>query len=450
MKVLLISPGKDAHYAKRLGLAFKLPPLGLATVAGLTKPGIDIHFLDEHIEEINYDEKADIVGISIITTVAPRAYRIADEFMKRGVKVVLGGVHPSVVPEEASLHADSVVIGEAEGSWERLIEDYEKTGKIAKFYSNEKRPDITKLVEPRRDLYKKGAYITNNTFQITRGCPFACSFCSVSNFFGRTYRSRPVDQVIKAIRDSKAKFCGFVDDNIVGNKEYSKRFFEELIPLKVKWVGQASTTIANDENLLRLAKKSGCMGLFIGFESVSELSIQEMTKSHNIKMNFEEVVKKLHDNGIIVLGAFVFGLDNDTKDIFPRTLDFVMKAKLDLVQFTPLTPLPGTATHKKLTEEGRIIDENWKHYDIQRVVFKPKNMTAEELQAGCDKIWRDFYSGSNIVKRLLHPNFDFFTNIAYFVPLLIMNKGFAHALGFNTKMKETVAQEDAAIARGGQ
>jgi len=434
-RILLISPGKDVHYAKRLGIAFRLPPLGLATVAALTKPGIDVYILDEHVEEINYNDGADLVGISVMTSAAPRAYRIAEEFRLRGTKVVLGGPHPSALPEEAIQHCDAVVMGEAEGSWQRLIDDFEK-GHLEKFYSNEEKPGLIRLPEPKRELYKKGAYFIKDTIQTTRGCPYDCSFCSVSSVFGNAYRSKPVEDIVRSIEFLKAGFVGFVDDNIAGNKKYSKELFKALIPLKIKWAGQSSVNIADDLELLKLAKKSGCTGLFVGFETISTQSMGEIGKSQNKIEEFKRNVRRLHDHGIVVLGAFVFGFDSDDKDVFKRTVDFVYGAKLDLVQFSILTPLPETHLHKKLLSENRIIDTDWTKYDMEKVVFRPAQMSAEELQQGNMWAWREFYSRGSIIRRLLGTRFDIIRLALYTVPLVIMNLGFKKALDFNTRLRK--------------
>jgi len=432
VKVLLISPGKDEYYATRLKRAFKIPPLTLSTIAALTKPSVDVSILDEHVEPIDFDVDADLVGITVMTSVAPRAYKIADEFRRRGAKVVLGGPHPSALPQEAIEHCDAVVIGEAEGTWEHVIEDFEK-GALKKFYSNGSLPSLVGLPMPRRDLYKKGAYYITNTLQITRGCPFNCSFCSVSNFFGKSYRHRPIDDVLKEIESFNGKLFGFLDDNIIGNVSYSKELFDALAPYKIKWVGQSSFNIVRDEKLLKAAEKSGCSGLFIGFETISDDSLREIGKVQNNIGEFKEGIKRLHDHGILVLGAFIFGFDSDDKDVFKRTLDFAIESNLDLAQFSILTPLPGTKLHEKLLSEGRIFDRDWSKYDMGNVVFKPAQMTPEELKKGNGWAWKEFYSYGSIMKRILNMNFDLLRRLLYFAPLLTLNFSFKRALDFEIK-----------------
>ncbi|MDI9390717.1 MAG: radical SAM protein [Synergistota bacterium] len=435
MRILLISPGKDVYYAKRLGRAFKLPPLGLSTIAALVKPGIEVSILDEHVEPLNYDDTADLVGISVMTAVAPRAYEIAERFMARGAKVVLGGPHPSALPEEAIQHCDAVVIGEAEGSWQRLIDDFER-GHLEKFYFNENRPDLANLPEPRRDLYKKKAYFVESTIQTSRGCPYGCSFCSVSNVFGKAYRHRPVEDVVRSIEHMGKRLVGFMDDNVAGNRRYSKELFKALAPLKIKWAGQASVNMTEDQELLELAEKSGCVGLFMGFETVSKESMGEIGKSHNKIEEFKANVRRLHDHGIVVLGAFIFGFDSDDRDVFKRTVDFVYGAKIDLAQFSILTPLPGTKFYEKLSSENRIIDTDWSKYDMGHVVFKPAQMSPEELDEGATWAWKEFYSRGSIARRVFGMKFDLFKIALYFLPVLTINLSFKKAIDFGQKLSQ--------------
>lgn len=412
-----------------------MPPLGLSTIAALTEPGIEVAILDEHVEPIAYDDVADLVGITVMTAVAPRAYEIAREFRSRGAKVVLGGPHPSALPEEAIQHCDAVVIGEAEGPWQRLIDDF-KEGHLEKFYFSESRPDLANLPEPRRDLYKKKAYIVEGTVQTSRGCPYDCAFCSVSNVFGKAYRHRPVEDVVRSIEQLDKRFIGFMDDNITGNRRYSKELFKALSPLKIKWAGQASVNAAEDQELLELAEKSGCVGLFMGFETVSKESMGEIGKSQNKIEEFKANVKRLHEHGIIVMGAFIFGFDSDDRDVFKRTVDFVYDAKIDLAQFSILTPLPGTRLHKKMISENRIIDADWSKYDMGHVVFKPAQMSAEELDEGAAWAWKEFYSRGSILRRVFGMKFDLLKIALYFLPVLTINLSFKKALDFGEKLAQ--------------
>ena len=410
MKILLISPTwKKETKSKRLGRhrVFKTPPHNLLIIAALTPKDMEIEIIDENIEKIDFDKKVDLVGISTMTASSPRAYEIADIFREKGILVVLGGIHPTVLPEESAQHADAVVIGEAEGSWEKLLQDLTKGGKqaLAKFYQNPQRPDPSKIPIPKRDLVKNKGYLLSRFLQLSRGCPFDCHFCSVTKFFGKKYRFRPVKKVIEEIKGMVGKslgtrFLGFLDDNIVGNIAYARELFKALIPYNLLWVGQSSINIALHEDVLELAAASGCKGLFIGFESISEASLGEINKSHNKIKFYEKAIKKIHQFGIAIEGAFIFGFDHDDKSIFRKTVKFIEKVKLDVIQFTILTPLPGTKLHEKLEKEGRIIDRDWSNYDMSHTVFQPKLMTPQELKEGYDWAYQRIYSPSSIFKRL--------------------------------------------------
>ncbi len=410
MKILLISPTwKKKTKRERLGRhkVFKVPPHGLISVAALTPKDIDIEIVDENIEAIDFNKEVDLVGITTMTASSPRAYEIADVFRDKGVPVVLGGMHVTAVPEEAAQHADAVVIAEAEGNWERLIQDLRSKGKngLAKFYRSSQRPDPTKIPIPRRELVENKRYLLTRFLQLTRGCPFDCNFCSVSRFFGKKYRFRPVKKVVEEIKGMTGKslrtrFLGFLDDNIVGNVNYARELFKALIPHNLLWVGQSSIDIARHEDVLQLAAASGCKGLFIGFESISESSLKETNKSHNSISFYEKAIKKIHQFGISVEGAFIFGFDHDDKTIFRKTVEFIERVKLDMIQFTILTPLPATRLYDKLEKEGRIIDRNWSNYDFSHAVFRPELMTAQELKKGYDWAYRRIYTLPSIFKRI--------------------------------------------------
>ena len=383
-----------------IGQEFKLLPLNLAMLAALTPPEIEISLVDDFMEQINFDEQVDLVGISSTTTVASRAYEIAAEYRKRGVKVVLGGTHPTLITHEAIKHADSVCIGEAEESWGEILADF-KASKLKKIYRNNGYCSLEDLPIPRRDLFNAKHYLPIDGIQTSRGCPFACNFCAVTVIFGRKYRFRPVEDIIAEVATLKHKYLFFYDDNIVGNPKYAKELFRALIPYKKLWIGQASTTVVKDPELLKLMAKSGCKGLFVGFESLSEENLKRARKGHNNPKQYKEVVKKLHDQGIAISGAFIFGLDSDDKSVFERTLDFTMDVKLDVAQFNWLAPYPGTPIYNHLKEENRLIKAEWwltgnGHGEI---TYHPKMMSADELKEGSSWVRNNFYSTSSIVKR---------------------------------------------------
>jgi len=395
MKLELIAPGWKSGLWDVKWL--RLPPLSLATIAALTPDDVEVDIVDENVQPVNFNNRADIVGISAMTPLAPRAYEIADEFRHRGVPVVLGGVHPSLLPDEAIQHADAVLIGEAEAVWGDVISDFQNRG-LKRFYRCDK-PPLENLPVPRRDLFNRGDYFTLNTIQATRGCPYNCDFCAVSRLYGHAYRYRPVEDVARDVSSFKGKFMSFLDDNIFGNPRYAKELFKAIAQYGMKWTSQASLT--KDEELLKLAGESGCMSLFVGFESISTAGLEEIHKKHNMMVDYREAVTLAHDYGIGIFGGFILGLDSDTPDVFKQTLDFVNDIGVDCAQFTLLTPYPGTKLYEKLEKEGRIFDRNWSHYDCAHVVFEPKQMTADELQQGFYWAFDQFYSSRSILKRAL-------------------------------------------------
>jgi len=383
-----------------IGQEFTLLPLNLAMLAALTPPEIEISLVDEAVEKTDFDEQVDLVGISVTTTVVPRAYEIAAEYRERGVKVVLGGTHPTLIPHEAMKHADSVCIGEAEGSWGEMLADFRR-GKLKRFYRSDGYCSLKGLPIPRRDLFKKKHYLPIDGVQTSRGCPFACDFCAVTAIFGHKYRLRPIEDVLAEIDTLEHRYVFFYDDNIVGKPEYSKELFRGLIPYNKRWIGQASTTVIRDPELLELMARSGCKGLFVGFESLSEENLRRSRKRHNNPKQYKEVAKRLHDHGIAISGAFVFGLDDDDSSVFERTLEFAMDTELDTAQFNWLTPYPGTPIYDRMKAENRLIDNEWwlTGSGLGDVVYHPKMISADELKEGSRRVRRNFYSTSSILKR---------------------------------------------------
>jgi len=397
MKLELVTPAAKASSSNRKKNA--LPPLGLAMVAALTPSDVEVSLTDENVAVVDFQKNVDLVGITALTATAPRAYEIADNFRARGVKVVLGGMHPSVLPEEASQHADAVVIGEAEGIWPLVIDDF-KANRLRGIYRQGEWHNLINLSVPRRDLYAKRAYIVDQTISATRGCPYACSFCSVSTFFGHTYRCRPVEEVLREIETfDHRKPIGFVDDNIVGNPQFAKSLFHALIPYKIRWAAQASVVIVRDDELLELAAASGCIGLFIGFETLSPTNLELIGKKGNKVDEYRTAIKKIHSMGIPIHGFFILGLDADKEDVFERTISFVQEVRLESAQFAWPIPYPGTALFESLDKSGRIITKDWSQYEFN-VVFEPKLMSREMLQQWRDWTWRKFYSLPSIFRRV--------------------------------------------------
>lgn len=397
---------RGALYRCNSGI-FKKPiryaPLTLTTLASLIPPEIDaeVKIIDEGIEAMPDCLDADLVGITAITGTAMRAYAIADNIRKKKIPVVLGGVHPTLMPQEAMQHADSVVTGFAEESWPRLIRDF-INNRMARLYTQSQTLSLVNLPLARRELFKpkKRSFVSIDTIQATRGCTNSCDFCVVPVAWGQQMYFRPINEVIKELEQIKSRNILFVDVSPIENKKYAKELYRAMIPLKKRWVSPSTIKIADDEELLRLASQSGCQGLLIGFESVSQATLKQMGKGFNYAEKYKVQVQKLHEHGIAIQACFVFGFDTDDKLVFEKTADMVYKLNLDLPRFTVYTPFPGTPIFNKLKNENRIIEYNWSFYDAQHVVFKPALMTPEELQEGLFWAWRKSYKFSSILKRL--------------------------------------------------
>ncbi|MEO0227415.1 MAG: radical SAM protein [candidate division WOR-3 bacterium] len=397
MKLLLVSPRSSE---KKSPIGLKIPQLALHILAALTPPDIELTVVDEQVSDIDLKQNYDLAGISIMTANAPRGYKLAKILKEKGTKVVFGGIHASVLPDEALSHGDAVVIGEAEGIWQKVIEDFKK-GRLEKIY----RPgpfDMSNSPLPRRDLnlepvilgYKWPGFFT------TRGCPYNCEFCSVSDIFGKRIRHLPIPLVIKDIENSGAKIFLNLDDNVVGDPGYARELFQALIPLKIEWGGQSTISIAKDPDLLKLCARSGCKGLFIGVESISPKSLAGFRKTLKTLQENIDAVKRIQDAGILFHPSFVFGLDDDKKSIFDLTLDFLYKTKITTATFNILTPYPGTRLYHRLKAENRLLTEDWSKYNHSTVVFRPKNMSVEELTDGYYRLKKEFYSISSICRRI--------------------------------------------------
>jgi radical SAM superfamily enzyme YgiQ (UPF0313 family) len=403
LRIALLSP-RGPLYRHRGGIwkkTMRYAPLTLTTLASLIPPDVpaEVQVVDEGIDEIEPDAiAADLVGISAITGTAPRAYAIAARLRARGVPVVLGGVHPTLMPEEAVRHADSVVVGYAEESWPRLLRDF-TSGRMATRYDQSSTLTLDNLPFPKRELFNTGMVNVAHTLEATRGCIYQCEFCVVPAAWGRPLQ-KPIADVIADIRQMRARRVIFLDLNLIADVEYAKDLFRALAPLKVQWGGLVTTTIAWDDELLDLAARSGCQGLLVGFESLNQASLVEAKKAFNMRRDYHEVVRKIRDRRIALMGCFVFGFDHDTRDTFDETVEFVMASRMDLPRYAVAVPFPGTALYKRLKAEGRITTEDWSLYDGQHVVFEPKNMTAGELLQGTRHAWKKTYSHSSIFRRL--------------------------------------------------
>ncbi len=397
MKILLISPTIDSN--KRTNKGLMMPQLALYILQGLTPPEHEVKVIEEETDDVDLDQECNLVGISCMTANAPRAYELCAEFKKRGKTVILGGVHPTILPDEALQHADCVVEGEAEGVWETLLLDFQNNDLKEKY--NNPTPDLGKYFPKDFSKILKRKLFNLIPIMTTRGCPYSCDFCCVTNLFGKKMRHVPIENVVRDIKESGSKNFMFLDDNIIGHPKYAKELFKAIKPLKIKWVGQASVSLlVNDDELMQLAAESGCQALFFGIESVAEEQLKSMRKAIKEIENLEKALKKIKKMGILIHASMVFGFDNDKKEIFDETVQFLIKNKVSTVSFNVLTPYPGTKTYEDLKKENRLITTDWRYYDHNTVVFKPKNMTPYELQMGKINARKKFYRISSVLKRL--------------------------------------------------
>lgn len=410
MRIALISP-KGPLYRHRGGIfkkSLRYAPLTLTTLAAYVPPelGAELELLDEGIADVEPDRlRADLAGITAITGNAPRAYALADRLRARGITVVMGGPHPTLLPDEAQAHADAVVTGYAEETWPELLRDF-AAGRLRPRYAQRPGLSLAGLPIARRDLLPEERYFTRSVFEATRSCAHDCEFCVAPTAWGRSQLQKPVEEVVADIRQWGAPKILFVDLNLVSDPRYAARLFEALIPLRIRWYGLATTLIALDRDLLELASRSGCSGLLMGLESLSEASLDGTHKGFNDPEAYRGMVEELHRRRIMLMGCFAFGLDGDTPDVFEKTARFAVEAAIDLPRFAIVTPFPGTPLHRRLEAEGRILTRDWSLYDAQHVVFRPKRMTAEQLQQGHERAWRQVYSLRSIASRLWRSRVD--------------------------------------------
>jgi len=375
-------------------------PLTLTTLASLVPSELnaEVTLVDEGVRDMDLNIEADLIGISAITGTATRSYELAAHFRRRGMPVVLGGVHPTLVPDEAQQHCDTLVVGYAEETWPQLLRDF-VAGKMQRRYDQSPNLSLANLPFPRRDMLPAKNYATPYTIEATRGCIHHCEFCVVPAAWGRPLM-KPVADVIADIKQMRPSRLIFLDLNLISDIDYAKELFTAMIPLKIKWGGLATTLLAWDEELLSLAARSGCGGILIGLESLSQDSLDETNKSFNMKKDYRFVVERLHNYNIALMGCFVFGFDHDNAETFDRTVDFVMETNIDLPRYAILTPFPGTPLFERLKREGRILTEDWEQYDGQHVVYQPSQMTPDELAQRTQRAWKKTYSFRSIAKRL--------------------------------------------------
>jgi radical SAM superfamily enzyme YgiQ (UPF0313 family) len=425
MKVLLIQPTgfrENGRLDRRRGrwlLGMTLP-----YVAALTPPDIQVGLKDDMLEDITFQEDCDLVGLTCMSHQAPRAYQLAAGFRRRGIPVVMGGFHATLAPEECQEHADALVLGEAEETWPRLLRDFQ-AGRLQLRYQAEKLSDLKNLPVPRYDLLDLKRYkVWNIPSQTTRGCPFNCSYCEVTQVYGGRFRHRPLDNVIHEIleirRLTDSRFIYFVDDNFVANRGHALQLMERLIPLKLNYACLTTVSVGDDPEVLDLLARSGCRHVNIGMESISPDSLKAINKKQNKIKNYERQFRAFRDRGIGFSINVMFGLEGDGPEIFDTTVDFLNRVKAPAAFMFILAPRPGTKVQAQLLQQGRIFDRDWTHYSGFQAVYHPQHMSARELEEGYWRANRRFYSPLSILKR--------YHRAPYAFNMLVFNLYFAWAV----------------------
>ena len=374
------------------------PPLGLATLAAYLSPDDEIELQDQHVEELDLNDTPDLVVIQVYITNAYRAYKIADHYRSQGAYVLLGGLHVTSLPEEAAPHADTIFLGPGEETFPKFLEDF-KNHKPRKVYSSGIRT-LEKIPPIRRDLIKRNRYLVPNSIVVTRGCPHHCNFCYKDAFFagGRSFYTQMVDDALAEIDRLPGRHLYFLDDHLLGNVKFASALFDGMKGMDRVFQGAATVDSILRGNLVEKAAEAGLRSLFVGFETFSSANLKQSNKKQNLEKDYIEAVNRLHSLGIMINGSFVFGLDEDDRDVFRRTVDWGVKNSITTSTYHVLTPYPGTKLFRDMEQEGRILTRNWDLYDTRNVVYKTTNLTAEELKNGYDWAYKEFYSWTNIVK----------------------------------------------------
>lgn len=425
-RITFIHPCIGRRPGTRYLRSWQMEPLPLAVLANLTPPDVDVHFMDDRMEALDLDEPTDLVALSVEVYTAKRAYQIASDYRRRGVPVVMGGFHASLLPEEAERHAEAVVVGEAEALWPEVVDDA-RHGRLKRRYEAGQRPDLAGTCPDRR-LFAGKRYLPVGLVEAGRGCEHVCEFCAIQSFYRSSHRMRPVEDIVSEIRAIKdrSKLIFFVDDNIVANPAEAALLFEALVPLQIRWVSQGTLTMTRDEGLLQLMARSGCKGVLIGFESLDGANLGQMGKGVNrAGLDYDQAMEALRRHGIRVYGTFVFGYDQDTATSLDAALDYAQRHAFYLCGFNHLTPMPGTPLYDRLAAEGRLRYEHWwldDAYTYNEIPFHPARMGHEELRQACLQVRRRFYGLPGTLKRALHPaNRSDWTLALNFLPINFMH-----------------------------
>lgn len=403
MRLTLVYPSVGRKENTPYVRAWQMQPLSMALLASITPPDVQLRFYDDRMEAIGFDEPADLVAISVETFTALRAFKIARQFRARGVPVVMGGYHVTLLPDEARTEADSIIVGDAEPVWRQVLDDA-RHGRLRPEYDGRGRRSLAGL-RPRREIFAGKDYQDITLVEFARGCNFKCDFCSVTAFHQASQNHRPARDVAAEMASTHSRRFFIFDDNIVSQPARARELCREIAPLGLSWVGQASIHIAKDRELLALMARSGCKGVLIGMESIKPANLREMGKEWNLDNGgYEASLRRFRDHGLAVYGTFVFGYDHDDRDVVRRSVAFAREQRLFLAAFNHLVPFPGTPLYRRLAAEGRLIKPRWwldPDTRVGDVVFQPRKLSARELEEACLEARRSFYGWGSILERML-------------------------------------------------
>jgi radical SAM superfamily enzyme YgiQ (UPF0313 family) len=391
------------HGVGAYGRNLRYAPITMPTLAALVPADVpaEVRVVDEMVEAVDLRTPADLVGITAITSAAPRAYELAKAFRARGATVVMGGVHATLMPEEAEGHVDAVVVGYAEATWPRLLRDF-RDGRLQRRYVHDRATALETVAAPAREHLRASAYVASNTVEMSRGCVRRCDYC-VTHRLNEGYVRKEPEAVLEEIRRLPGRLVTFLDPNVVGDPAHARAVFAGLARLRRRWVGCVTVDLARDEALLDLLVESGARGFLIGFESLDQAALDGANKGFSRVEEYLGAIERFHRKGVMIQGSFMFGFDTDDPGVFDRTAAFIARARIELPQFTVYTPFPGTAAFQRLDAAGRILTRDWSRFNGHEVVFRPARMTPEQLSDGVRRAWRRTYALPAIAHRLAAP-----------------------------------------------